>query len=104
MKIVFLDQANREFSDAVQYYDSQEPGLGQWFEVEIERAIHWLSTNPEACALRRGIYRRMNLRVFPYYIPYIVRGSTLWVLAIAQSQRRPEYWIRRATKIEQPER
>ena len=55
MKIVFLDQANREFSDAVQYYDSQEPGLGQRFEVEIERAIHWLSANPEVCALRRGI-------------------------------------------------
>ena len=69
MKIVFLDHANREFSDAVQYYDSQEPGLGQRFEDEIERVIHWLGTNPEACALRRGIYRRMNLRVFPYYIP-----------------------------------
>ena len=55
MKIVFLDQANREFSDAVQYYDSQEPGLGQRFEDEIERAIHWLSINPEACALRRGL-------------------------------------------------
>jgi len=69
MKIVFLDQANREFSDAVQYYDGQEPGLGQRFEDEIERAIHWLSTNPEACALRRGIYRRMNLRVFRIIFP-----------------------------------
>ena len=100
MKIVFLDQANREFSDAVQYYDSQEPGLGQWFEVEIERAIHWLSTNPEVCALRRGIYRRMNLRVFPYYIPYVIREATLWVVAIALSQRRPEYWIRRAKTLD----
>ena len=100
MKIVFLDQANREFSDAVQYYDSQEPGLGQRFEVEIERAIHWLSANPEVCALRRGIYRRMNLRVFPYYIPYVIRESTLWVVAIAPSQRRPEYWIRRAKTLD----
>jgi plasmid stabilization system protein ParE len=100
MNIVFLDQANREFSDAVQYYDSQEPGLGQRFEEEIERAIHWLSINPEACALRRGIYRRMNLRVFPYYIPYVIREQTLWVVAIAQSQRRPEYWIRRAKTLD----
>ena len=100
MKIVFLDQANREFSDAVQYYDSQEPGLGQRFEDEIERAIHWLSTNPEACALRRGIYRRMNLRVFPYYIPYVIREATLWVVAIALSQPWPEYWIRRAKTLD----
>ena len=100
MKIVFLDQANRDFSDAVQYYDSQEPGLGQRFEDEIERAIQWLSTNPEACALRRGIYRRMNLHVFPYYIPYVIREQTLWVVAIARSQRRPEYWIRRAKTLD----
>jgi plasmid stabilization system protein ParE len=100
MNIVFLDQANREFSDAVQYYDNHEPGLGQRFEDEIERAIHWLSTNPEACALRRGIYRRMHLRVFPYYIPYVIREQTLWVVAIAQSQRRPEYWIRRAKRLD----
>ena len=100
MKIVFLDQANREFSDAVQYYDSQAPGLGQRFEGEIERAIQWLSTNPEACALRRGIYRRMNLRVFPYYIPYVIREHSLWVVAIAHSQRRPEYWIRRAKTLD----
>ena len=100
MKIVFLDQAHREFSDAVRYYDSQEPGLGQRFEDEIERAIQWLSTNPEACALGRGIYRRMNLRVFPYYIPYVIREQTVWVVAIAQSQRRPEYWIRRAKTLD----
>lgn len=36
MKIVFLDQATREFYDAVQYYDSHEPGLGQRFEDEMK--------------------------------------------------------------------
>ena len=40
MTIVFLEQANREFADAVQYYDSHEPGLGQRFEDEFFRAVH----------------------------------------------------------------
>ena len=104
MRVVFIEEASREFSDASDYYDRQEPRLGQRFEEEIDWAIRWLVQHPESCRLRHGAYRRMNLHIFPYYIPYIVRGSTLWVLAIAQSQRRPEYWIRRATKIEQPER
>lgn len=38
-------------------------------------------------------YRRINLRVFPYYVPYIVRSETLWVLAIAYAGRKPLYWI-----------
>jgi len=39
--------------------------------------------------------RLINLRAFPYYIPFIIRGSTLWVLAVAHSARKPEYWINR---------
>jgi hypothetical protein len=38
MKITFLQEADREFSAAVAYYDGQEPGLGQRFEDEIDRA------------------------------------------------------------------
>jgi hypothetical protein len=33
-----LQDADREFSAAVAYYDGQEPGLGQRFEDEIDRA------------------------------------------------------------------
>jgi plasmid stabilization system protein ParE len=73
MKITFLEEADSEFSAAVAYYDRQEPGLGQRFEDEIDRALCWLIEHPHLCPLRRGIYRRMNLHIFPYYIPYIIR-------------------------------
>ena len=99
MKITFLDEADSEFSAAVAYYDGQEPGLGQRFEDEIDRALLWLAEHPHVCPLRRGIYCRMNLHIFPYYIPYVIRESTLWVVAVAQSRRRPEYWIKRAKRI-----
>ena len=99
MKITFLEEADSEFSAAVAYYDGQEPGLGQRFEDELDRALLWLGEHPHVCPLRRGIYRRMNLHIFPYYIPYVIRESTLWVVAVAQSQRRPEYWIRRTRRM-----
>ena len=99
MKITVLEEADSEFAAAVAYYDSQEAGLGQRFEDEIDKTVLWLAEHPHVCQLRRGIYRRMNLQIFPYYIPYIVRESTLWVVAIAHSRRRPEYWIRRTTRI-----
>jgi toxin ParE1/3/4 len=99
MKVIFLEEASREFLAASAYYDLQELGLGLRFEEEIDRAINWIAKHPQACALRRGDYRRMNLHIFPYYIPYVIRGSTLWIVAIAQSQRRPEYWIKRTKRI-----
>jgi hypothetical protein len=40
-------------------------------------------------------YRRVNLRVFPYYVAYIVRDPTIWVLSIAHGHSLPEYWIDR---------
>jgi len=88
MKIRFLKEAPREFLAAIEYYDRQENGFGQRFETETDRAVL-------VCPLRRGLYRRLNLRVFPYYIAYVVRESTLWIVAIAHSRRRPEYWIKR---------
>jgi plasmid stabilization system protein ParE len=99
MKIRFLEEAKLEFLDAISYYESEQPGLGQGFKNELDRTMLWLAERPQVCRLRSGGYRRMNLRIFPYYIPYIVRGTTLWVLAVAHSRRRPEYWIKRGKVI-----
>ena len=100
MNVVFIEEADREYSDASLYYESQEPGLGKRFEEEVEWAIRWLVENPSSLPLRRGIYRRLNLHIFPYYIPFVVRSSTLWVMAVWHQRRRPEYWIRRTRRIE----
>jgi plasmid stabilization system protein ParE len=98
MRIRFVDEARVELLDAISYYEKQHPGFGRRFKVEVEQTLLWLSEHSEACRLRPAGYRRLNLRVFPYYIPYITRGSTLWILAIAHERRRPEYWIQREDK------
>ena len=45
--------------------------------------------------LRPGGYRWVNLRVFPNYLAYIVHNAQIWVLAVAHTYRKPEYWIGR---------
>lgn len=98
MKIRFVEEARAEFLDGISYYENQQSRLGRQFKIEVQQTLHWLAEHSEVCRLRPGGYRRLNLRVFPYYIPYIVRGSTLWVLAIAHGRRNPEYWIQRKPK------
>jgi plasmid stabilization system protein ParE len=95
VKIVVLREAARELDDAIEYYEERESGLGRRLRDEVDRFVRWVVQHPEVPRVRAGGYRRVNLKVFPYYIAYVVRGDTLWVLAIASAYRRPEYWIGR---------
>ncbi len=99
MTIRFVDEVQREFLDAISEYEEARGGLGERFKDEVDRCVLWIADHPELYPLRPGSYRRINLRVFPYYIPYIVREQTLWILAIAHASRRPLYWISRRNEI-----
>ena len=102
MRIVVLPEAADEFDDATDYYEQQQPGLGHRFRDEVDRHIRWISGHAELSRLRPGGYRRVNLKIFPYYVAYLVRQDTVWILAVAQGHRKPEYWIRRRRNISQP--
>jgi hypothetical protein len=95
VRITLLQEAQLEFLAAIGHYEAERPGLGQRFKDEVDRSLLWIAAHPELHSPRPGGYRRMNLRVFPYYIPYIIRGEMLWVLAVAHGSRKPEYWIQR---------
>jgi len=95
MKVLFLPVAKEEYLDAIAYYEEALDGLGQRFKEEADRSILRIAEHPELYRLRPGGYRRINLRVFPFHIPFITRGSSLWILAVAHSSRKPEHWIRR---------
>jgi plasmid stabilization system protein ParE len=96
MRVSVLPQAANEFAEAVGYYEQQQPGLGGRFRDEVGRHIRWISEHAEIPRVRPGGYRRVNLRVFPHFIAYLVKADTVWVLAIAHGHRKPEYWIGRA--------
>ena len=102
MRVIVLPQAADEFEEATVYYEDKQALLGQKFRDEVDRHIRWIAGNAEAPRLRAGGYRRVNLRVFPYYLAYLRVGETIWVLAIAHVHRRPEYWIDRQRDIRQP--
>ena len=99
MTIRFVEEAQQEFFDAISFYEDARAGLGRRFKDEVDRCILWVADHPDLYRLRRGNYRRINLRVFPYYIPYVVREQTLWILAIGHASRKPLYWISRRNTV-----
>lgn len=86
------ETAEAEMSEAADFYDLVDPGLGNVFIDEIERAMESISQFPEAAQLVRGGVRKKPLVRFPYSLVYSVQPDELRVLAVAHQKRRPFYW------------
>ena len=99
MKKVLLHQACEELNDAITYYEEEQSGLGLKLKEEVDQHVSWIVDNANVPRIRKGGYRRVNLKAFPYYIAYIVREDILWILAVAHGHRKPEYWITRTKEI-----
>lgn len=95
MIIEFLEEAEAELFDAVLWYESKEIGLGKRFRNEVAGVIDSIATNPLLWRERAGGYRRVNCPVFPYYVPYFIRGKKIIIAAIAHDRRKPGYWHKR---------
>ena len=88
-------EAKDELSAGVSFYDSEYPGLGQDFAVEVRRLCRIVAESPESgFELRSGLRRRI-LRRFPYSILYTIDDDTIVVIAVAHQRRKPGYWTHR---------
>ena len=97
MKVRLHPMADAELADAVEFYESSRPGLGDRFYRETLHALDWIAKNPDTPRLRQG-YRRVNLPVFSHYITYIIMPNLVWVVCVAHAHRKPEYWMHRLSQ------
>ena len=92
MKIHFLEIAQIELDEAIEYYNYEVPGLGDAFLKEVLTALDRIGKFPEAwhpCSKRT---RRCRTRRFPYGIIYQILEQEILVVAIANLHRNPDYW------------
>ena len=98
MRVRFLEIAELELDQAFHWYESQAPGLGDAFVIELLSAAERVSLYPEAWhPLGEGV-RRCRLNRFPYGLIYAVESGDILVLAIAHLHRKPGYWRDRLKK------
>ncbi len=94
MTLELHPEADAEFAAQVEYYEDTQPGLGERFYREVIACLNWITANATLPRVRKD-YRRVNLKVFPFYVAYVVEGDLVWVLAVAHGYRRPGYWRKR---------
>lgn len=92
MILEFLEASEQELVEAVLWYESKEAGLGIRFRDEIAHVLDRIVEDPLLWRERSGGYRRVNCPVFPYYIPFFIRGNKIIIAAIAHGHRKPGYW------------
>ncbi|MFH1112647.1 MAG: type II toxin-antitoxin system RelE/ParE family toxin [Pseudomonadota bacterium] len=92
MRIRFLETAEIEPDEAVQYYNLKSPGLGDDFLSEVLKVLDRIATFPEAWNACSRRSRRGQTHRFPYGIIYQVLPGEILVVAIANQHREPDYW------------
>jgi len=95
LKVSFYKVAEREFDDAVEYYEDQLPGLGQRYRQAVKEALGRIKLFPEAYSPLSKRTRRCLVSKFPYAIIYRLSGDVITVVAIAHLHQKPEYWMSR---------
>lgn len=98
MRVTFNELAERELNDAAQYYELEEPGLGEAFIDEVHRSADSIVEHPQAGPIVLGAVRRRLCQRFPYALLYScsVTGDELRILAVMNLRRRPGYWVGRS--------
>lgn len=95
MNIRFLEIAEIELKEAIEYYEYEARGLGDIFLQEVLNSLDRISKFPHAwhpCSKRS---RRCRTKKFPYGIIYQTRGNEILVVAVANLHRKPDYWADR---------
>ena len=90
--------ARQDLAEAIIFYEQCKKGLSGEFIDDLEQTLGYLYQLPFS---GRGIGR--NVRVlpvgyFPHKLVYQPRVDEIFVLAITDKQRSPDYWLRRASK------
>lgn len=91
MKIRFLEAAQSEFDEAIDYYEEQRGGLGFEFAAEVEQALERIYHYPDAWSQLSLQMRRCVINRFPYSVIYVIRTEII-IVAIQHHHQEPESW------------
>ena len=95
MRIEFLEEAQCELDEGVEYYNNEVEGLGDTFLQEVLHAIDRIARYPEAWHPLSINTRRCQTRRFPYGLIYTVLKDTVLIISVSNLHRKPNHWKER---------
>lgn len=85
-------RAERDVAGAVDWYDEHGSGLGDQFLEDLDDLLDNISQHPRMHRRLDNDVRRGLMNRFPYAVYYQIRETTMRVVAVLHTSRRPDYW------------
>ncbi len=92
LAVVLRAEAESEFDEAFDWYDSQRAGLGVAFAAEIESVFIRIAANPKQHNVVLADVRKAVLKRFPYCVFYRPHPDRIEMIAVFHSSRDPAIW------------
>jgi len=92
MSFYLHPDAEAELLAAIAYYEEIRTDLGHDFAVEVYSAIQRAVSMPESWALIDANIRRSLVSRFPYGVLYSEVNDKIYILAVMNLHRNPDYW------------
>ena len=96
LPVVLRDEAQAEFDEAFDFYESQRPGLGVTFAARVQEVFDLIGANPLSHAAVFADIRKAAVARFPYRVFYRVEAARVQVIAVLHTARDPAIWRDRA--------
>jgi len=84
--------AYEDLGEAFNFYERQEPGLGEYFRSCLNNDIEGLKITAGIHLQTFRDYHRLLSRVFPYAVHYTLAANEVTVWAVVDCRRHPD-WI-----------
>lgn len=90
--LIFRPEVREELNETYNWYEEQQPGLGDDFLDCVDELINRIQRMPELYAVVHRDVRRAVVRRFPYAIYYRMVFDRVIVLAVLHGRGDPNVW------------
>jgi len=93
MRLIYIDEARLEITEAGAYYRRISKELAQEFKQRLMSALDAIKHNPETWRHLDEKYQRKLLKQFPYGVIYHqLEADCIEIVAVMHLNREPDYW------------
>ena len=90
-RVVIAPKAGDEISDAFDWYEGRQTGLGDRFIKAVKRSIELAAVNPEFYPVRFDKVRRIMVKKFPYAVYYEQDEPIIYIHSVFHESRNPSH-------------
>ena len=94
-ELVFSKVSDYDLKDAIDYYNWEQPGLGERLFNNLYDKIEKIIVKPSTYAIRYDNVRCAKISHFPFMVHFIDQPDFIVVIGILHTSRNPQLWKQR---------